>query len=184
MSVHPHFPRGRQSAAALRIIALLHDAAALVLDDPDATQIRMSEASTLLNALHIEPHFKGVTRVLAPWQAQRVQSYIAAHLDQKIRIESLAGQLQLSAGHFFRAFRGTFGMTPHAFIMQCRTKQAMALLSCTDEPISQIAAACGFADQAHLSRIFLRNIGMPPGAWRRLKRGDKSILDERPRLAQ
>jgi AraC family transcriptional regulator len=36
----------------------------------------------------------------------------------------------------------------------------------SDEPLAQIALACGFADQAHLARIFRRETGTAPSAWR------------------
>jgi transcriptional regulator GlxA family with amidase domain len=41
------------------------------------------------------------------------------------------------------------------------------LLLETDLPIAEIAAACGFADQSHLSKVFARENGEPPAAWRR-----------------
>jgi AraC family transcriptional regulator len=179
MFVQPQVRQDHQSDAVLRVIELLHDAAALVLENPDATQTRLSEASNLLNALHAAPRSNGMIRVLAPWQAERIHSFIDAHLDQTIRIDSLAGQVQLSVSHFFRAFRGTFGMTPQAFIMQCRAGRAKEMLICTNEPISHIASACGFADQAHLSRIFVRHTGTPPAAWRRLQRSKSSDMAAR-----
>ncbi len=40
----------------------------------------------------------------------------------------------------------------------------------TDEPLSQIGVACGFSDQPHFSRIFLRLAGASPSTWRRVKR--------------
>jgi hypothetical protein len=42
----------------------------------------------------------------------------------------------------------------------------------TQEPLSQIAVACGLCDQAHLCRVFRRLIGMSPSAWRRAVPGD------------
>ena len=35
------------------------------------------------------------------------------------------------------------------------------------EPLAEIAAACGFADQSHFSRVFTQHLGLPPGRWRR-----------------
>ncbi|SVJ80984.1 right origin-binding protein [Klebsiella pneumoniae] len=40
----------------------------------------------------------------------------------------------------------------------------------SDEPLSQIGVACGFSDQPHFSRIFLRLAGASPSTWRRVKR--------------
>ncbi len=34
-------------------------------------------------------------------------------------------------------------------------------------PLADIAAACGFADQSHFTRVFARSMGTPPGSWRR-----------------
>jgi AraC family transcriptional regulator len=44
---------------------------------------------------------------------------------------------------------------------------AQRLMLTTQEPLSQIALACGMADQAHLSKLFRRGVGETPGAWRR-----------------
>ena len=161
---------------AARIAALLNDAAALVASDPAATRMRVEQVSALLAALQPASGCVGdVTRLLAPWQARRVRAFIEEHLEGPIRIEALAKHTRLSVSYFFRAFRGSFGVPPHAYIMQCRTDRAMALLAQGDEPIAQIAIACGFADQAHFSRAFARRAGLPPGAWRRLQRGGISV---------
>ena len=161
---------------AARIQSLLHDAATLVALDLDATRMRLNEISVLLRALQAsikEPD--NVCYLLAPWQRSRISAFIDRHLNEQMRIEALAEQTKLSVSYFNRAFRGTFGMSPHAFILRCRTDRAMELLSGGDEPIAQIAVACGFADQAHFSRVFSRRAGLPPGAWRRLKRGNMVV---------
>ena len=163
---------GRIEINVSRIEALLHDAAALVARDPDATRTRLDEISVLLEAFQASLQQQdNACYLLAPWQMSRIKAHIDDHLSEQIRIDALAEQTRLSASYFYRAFRGTFGMAPHAFILRCRTDRAMELLSEGDEPIAQIAVACGFADQAHFSRVFSRRAGLPPGAWRRLKRG-------------
>jgi AraC family transcriptional regulator len=45
----------------------------------------------------------------------------------------------------------------------------------TEDPLSQIALACGMADQAHLSKLFRRGVGETPSAWRR-----RSLTDAEP----
>lgn len=173
LPMRPDLP---ESSPNFHIAALLHEAATLVLHDRQATQVRLDAASALLAAPLAPPLCDGaVKRLLAPWQARRIRAYIEEHLDGTIRIEALASHARLSVSYFCRAFRGTFGAPPHAFIMQCRIDRALGLLIDSDEPVAQIAIACGFSDQAHFSRVFSQKAGMPPSAWRRYQRGGISF---------
>jgi AraC family transcriptional regulator len=43
----------------------------------------------------------------------------------------------------------------------------MTLLRQRDAVMGDDAAACGFANQSHFARVFTRQIGMSPSAWRR-----------------
>src|SRR5689334_7012448 len=106
---------------------------------------------------------------LAPWQARRVAAHIDAHLAHDLRLTDLAAIARLSSSYFSRAFKGSFGKAPHAFIIERRIMRAQHEMLAADEPLSQIALACGFADQAHLSRAFRRLTGRTPHAWRRAR---------------
>ena len=104
---------------------------------------------------------------LAPWQAQRLRSYIEDKLDSTIRAADLAGLVRLSTSHFFRAFHKTFGESPIAYIMKRRIRRAQQLMMTSRLPLSQVAVECGMSDQSHLSRTFRRIVGTNPRAWRR-----------------
>ena len=104
---------------------------------------------------------------LASWQTRRLRSYIEDRLDSTIRADDLAGLVQLSTSHFFRAFRRTFGESPVAYVMQRRMLRAQELMSKSRVSLTQIALECGMCDQAHFSRTFRRIVGMNPSAWRR-----------------
>jgi AraC family transcriptional regulator len=110
-------------------------------------------------------------QVLAPWQAARVKKFIEDNIDTSVKTEELVALTRLSASYFFRAFKGSFGMPPHAYIVMRRIDRAQALLTSTDESLCQIALAVGLNDQAHLSRLFRQQTGRTPGAWRREYRG-------------
>jgi AraC-like DNA-binding protein len=43
----------------------------------------------------------------------------------------------------------------------------MTLLREHHLPLSEIALECGFVDQSHFSRVFVRRVGVGPRAWRR-----------------
>ncbi len=104
---------------------------------------------------------------LAPWQKRKIDRYVRENLDRPLQACELAGQLSLSAGHFNRAFKETFGETPHAYIVGLRLEMARDSMLSTADPLSQIAYACGFADQSHFSKAFRRRVGESPNAWRR-----------------
>lgn len=106
---------------------------------------------------------------LAPWQAKRSIAHIAAHLDRTIRIGELAALAKISHSYFTRAFKATFGCAPQVFILDSRIAQAKQLMLTTDEPLCEVALACGFSDQSHMSRIFRRLTGDSPNAWRQAK---------------
>jgi AraC family transcriptional regulator len=48
-----------------------------------------------------------------------------------------------------------------------RVKRAKELLQGTKMPIVEIATACGFADQSHLTRVFSKAFRISPAMWRR-----------------
>ncbi|MDR6290252.1 AraC-like DNA-binding protein [Inquilinus ginsengisoli] len=109
----------------------------------------------------------GVRGGLAPWQQHKIDRYLRKHLERPLSVEMLAGQISLSVSHFCRAFKASFGTTPHMHIIRLRLDLARHLMLTTEDPLSHIALACGLANQAHLSRLFRRWVGEPPSAWRR-----------------
>jgi AraC family transcriptional regulator len=106
---------------------------------------------------------------LAPWQKQKVGHYIDTNLDTNFGVGDLSALTKLSRYHFSRAFRQSFGMSPHAFVMRKRIERAQELMLSGQASLAQIAADCGLADQSHLTRRFRQLVGESPGAWRRAR---------------
>jgi AraC family transcriptional regulator len=104
---------------------------------------------------------------LAPWQMRRAVELLQEHLDGELRLETLAGECRLSASHFARAFRRSFGTSPHRYLTLRRVEIAKVLLSETNSSLVEIAAQTGFTDQAALTRTFANVVGATPGKWRR-----------------
>ncbi|WP_045680796.1 helix-turn-helix domain-containing protein [Martelella endophytica] len=104
---------------------------------------------------------------LAPWQVSKIKRYIEENIDGSIALLDLAGQLRLSVSYFSAAFKVSFGVSPHAYVIARRVELAKRRIALTDAPLSEIALDCGLADQAHLSRIFRRHTGYTPSGWRR-----------------
>jgi AraC family transcriptional regulator len=106
---------------------------------------------------------------LAPWQVRTLTTYIDANLNASLSCEVLARLTKLSVSYFARAFKSTFGYSPHVFLMRRRMERAQGLMLKSNAPLAQIAIDCGFADQAHLSRLFLQFTGESPASWRRAR---------------
>ncbi len=104
---------------------------------------------------------------LSPRQVRLAKEMIDARLDGNLTVADLAAACGLSIAHFARAFRCSTGIAPHRWLMQRRIDRARHLLRTTHGSLADIALECGFNDQIHLTHAFTRNVGAPPGAWRR-----------------
>ncbi|MDG9923622.1 MULTISPECIES: AraC family transcriptional regulator [unclassified Pseudomonas] len=107
---------------------------------------------------------------LAPWQERRAKELIASNLGGELSIARLAAECGLSRSHFSRAFHGSTGYSPQQWRTHLRIERAKALLGGEGRSIAEVALDCGFADQAHLARVFSRLVGLPPSQWRRVQR--------------
>jgi AraC family transcriptional regulator len=106
---------------------------------------------------------------LAPWQVRTLTTYIDANLSASLSCEMLARLTNLSVSYFARAFKCSFGYSPHVFLLRRRLERAQGLMLNSNAPLAQIAIECGFSDQAHLSRLFLQFTGESPASWRRAR---------------
>lgn len=104
---------------------------------------------------------------LATWQARRAKDFLLANLAADVTIEQAADQCSLSRSHFIKAFRHTTGLTPHQWLTARRIERGRELMQTTTMSLAEIAMDCGFADQSHFNRVFLKVCGISPGAWRR-----------------
>jgi AraC-like DNA-binding protein len=104
---------------------------------------------------------------LAPWQERRAKEILSANLDGSMPLKDVARECRLSVSHFSRAFRRTMGVAPHSWLLTRRIEVAKEKLRYSRLSLSDVALACGFADQSHLTRVFTGMVGVSPGARRR-----------------
>jgi AraC family transcriptional regulator len=107
----------------------------------------------------------------AAWQSQRLTAHLDANLACKIVIKELAASLNISVGHFCRAFKVTFGMPARIWIRKRRVEFAQGLMLTTRASLSEIALNCGMSDQSHFTRSFRRIVGEAPSSWRQTRHG-------------
>jgi AraC-like DNA-binding protein len=147
-----------------------------MVQEPDAASTLFVDSIALAFHVHVTRRYgdflesgRPAGTGLAPWQLRRADAFIEAHLDGDPSIADLARECGLSASHFGRAFRQAVGMPPHQWLTKRRIERAKDLLRKGDSPLVEIALACGFVDQSHLTRTFTRHEGCGPGKWRRLR---------------
>lgn len=81
-----------------------------------------------------------------------------------LTLQDMAQQSGLSQFQLLRAFAKATGMTPHAYIVQRRIDAARRLIA-GGAALSEAALASGFADQSHMTRVFVRKYGITPNAY-------------------
>lgn len=153
------------------VSALLEEAAASLGSDSDSACRNLIRAIDLLHQSNDGLPREGRGGGLIRWQIKRLNAYIDTHLDSRIRTEDLAAVLQLSPGHFSHAFKQAMGIPPLAHVARRRIQAAREMMVSTDEPLIRIAHLHGFCDQSHFTRIFRRETGIAPQAWRKIRAG-------------
>jgi AraC-like DNA-binding protein len=101
------------------------------------------------------------------------KAFLKALSDSDESVGSIARQLGVSAAHASRDLQTSFGIPPQALRRELRWRRSLELLS-TTASLRDIAAACGFADQSHLTRVVRAHSGLTPA---RLREHIKSVQD-------
>jgi AraC-like DNA-binding protein len=86
-------------------------------------------------------------------------------LDGEVAIAHLARECGVPFGDFARRFRESTEMAPYQWLLRARIDKNLLRRSSLSQ--TEVARACGFADEAHFSRVFARHDGTHPGACRR-----------------
>jgi len=104
---------------------------------------------------------------LSKQQLKRVIDFIEVNMEKPLDLNDLSRAACLNPVYFGRQFKRTTNMSPHQFVIQRRIERAKSLLATTSQPIAEVAAACGFCHQEHLTRVFRIRCGTTPSAYRR-----------------
>lgn len=98
---------------------------------------------------------------------ERVRAYMRKHLKKTVKVEDLAKHANMSRAHFIRTFRKAAGRPPMEDLRMLRVETARDRIMTTDLPLKAIAPEVGFRDEYHMSKVFRKMLGMPPGYFRR-----------------
>lgn len=123
-------------------------------------------ALTILAARHAEKRPNLSPGPAAPRAVNLARETLEADFTENISLKDLSVVADLSPYHLLRQFKRSFGLPPHAYLIQKRINLARDLMA-QGMPIAQAALETGFIDQSHLTRHFKRTLGITPGQYLR-----------------
>lgn len=95
-----------------------------------------------------------------------VLDYIGRSYGEKVAVQDLAGIAGLSVRAFERNFQHSFQTSPKLYLMRVRLQAVRHRLINSSVPLSEVAQACGFYDQSHMTAQFTRHFGLSPRRYR------------------
>lgn len=98
---------------------------------------------------------------------RKAKLYIEDNYGENISLDDIAGAASLSKYYFLRLFEKETGCAPWEYLTKTRIRAAMQLLAGSQETVSEIALACGFANASGLIRVFRRYTNYTPGSFRK-----------------
>jgi AraC-like DNA-binding protein len=124
----------------------------IVLDLADA--LAAADPSIARRALSA-PHRRAVAAV---------RDFLDENSRRAVTSEEIEGVAGISRYAMSRHFRACLGTSPYRYLVMRRLDRARALIR-RGVPLADTAAACGFADQSHMTRHFKKAYGLSPGRW-------------------
>jgi AraC-like DNA-binding protein len=123
------------------------------LQDADGWAARFAACDDVLTRLAV--HDSAAVELEVCWD-------LLASSHGTVPIATLAAETGYSRQHLTRRFRGEFGLSPKRAGRVMRFERARRLLAAPGVTVGQVAASCGYADQAHLARDVAAFAGCTP----------------------
>ena len=151
---------------------------------------------TIINAPSVEPRFKQIIDELYRfgfieqnivsylselfWQLKRseivrpkpdpaaqIHAYIDFRYSKIDDLSDIAGLFRITERQLTRIFTEVYGITPWAYVIDCRLRAAAGMLVSTEMKISEISGACGYKSVWHFDREFAKKFGCSPSEYRK-----------------
>lgn len=136
---------------------------------PDQRSALFGDAAALALAVALLRHAEVGLRstqgcgALGPARFAKVLVLMRERLDEALGLDALAAAVGLTPRHYGPTFRAATGETPLARLRRLRVEHATELIRARKAALAEIALACGFADQTHMTRAFRTVLGTTPG---------------------
>ncbi|MGJ6979515.1 helix-turn-helix domain-containing protein [Aestuariimicrobium soli] len=110
----------------------------------------------------------GVTRCSPAHEVvQAAERLFLGHLDEPLRMDWVAAELEVSESTLRTHFHAELGVSPRERLRHLRLERALALLRSSQLTVEVIARRCGYHSASHLSRHLRQRSGLTPGEVRR-----------------
>jgi AraC family transcriptional regulator len=142
------------------------------LDSPTVLNEDAADSLGRLMLVRLARHRRRATAAngLSPKLLSRLHDYVVEHLSERILVADLARLASLSPNRFALCYSAQIGQSPHQFVLALRLEHAAAMLRMSTLSLAEVAHACGFANQQHLSNAMRRHFGVTPSRYRALHR--------------
>ena len=97
---------------------------------------------------------------------RRLDAYVDANLARRILVADMAAVVGLPAQAFAKAYLRYTGRSPHQFVLARRVASATDMLRHSSLSLTEVAAACGFSSQQHMTHVLSDRLGKAPSALR------------------
>ncbi len=111
---------------------------------------------------------------------RRVRQHVEDHLDQPLRLETVAEIASLNPKYFSTFFRQNVGVRYSEWLAWLRVQRAIGKIEEFNHPISRIAYSVGFGSIRAFERAFKRHTSMTPRAYKRKVRPRPGLLGPTP----
>lgn len=139
----------------------------ILLNESDNTLLLHSKILSLLDLILKDAKIPSARNGKSSQIVSDAKRFIEANFAKPIKLSDVADSVHLSHIHFHNVFTDSTGITPHQYIIDCRIDKAKKLLWDTDIPICVVAEECGFGCQQYLNKIFKKETGSTPAAYRK-----------------
>ncbi len=99
---------------------------------------------------------------------QNAKNYIKSNFAKGITLQDVANYVDLNASYLSVLFKKVTGQNYQEFLTDCRIAEAKRLLKSTNMSVAEICYAVGYTDKKHFSRLFIKNEGITPTAFRNM----------------
>lgn len=134
------------------------------MTDPYGGHSEIEGGETLLLLLARLVERRNREQAGAPMAIEQARARIDDDPAAPLSLGELAAIGGVSQFQLLRGFSKMTGLTPHAYLVQRRLQKARKMIA-GGTSLADAAQAAGFADQSHMTRLFVRTYGMSPGVY-------------------